>query len=730
MKSSSTRRSTSLLRGAARQRSSTPSSSRRLSDLAERPAWDATSSNLDKLKLSAEELERRKASRVSKNRPVPSSVDTKHDYVAAWARTSSASTLRLDPDAERDQDTARTPHAEASGKAQLPALDYGSVVESLRRSPAVGQAVALAKGAQRAINESVRGENTAGPQSMHEEEKGLAGGVDRTQADTAALNATLAPAAAPVAQDRQAAAINGYLERPAATLHALGAAEHDNGSGAHRSEEVDIIPAALRPRFHAADTTTIISCSDQDGELEDEEAEELAPSAAAFDSMTAAFEEALFGRPPATAAAATASVAHRGWTSAAPINHASDDVERRLRALEACVASAGSDVSAADVAELRGELRKVQLDNAKLRQELATFSTHASALLTQLQAQVQQLLRTSGGGGGGMAPASGSAAAQPRSQAAAQQQPSMAAVASVSSTASLPAPVSMQYLQQQPPTVVRRNIFTDIPDSSRRPASTGGDALRGGGGRVAGVAAEPGSRVAGMAVATAASPRAADMTAGGLGLGAAPSPYAPRPVPLNNVEDADVALPSFAAFRPTPAPSTANGGSAAPSPLAYDYGAVAPAAAGLGSDVGASMSVAQRSFPSAFQPRNLSGTIARAGPSTAPGGVLLTGEQRGGAAAAGLFAAATAAEMASAASGGAYAAALAASAASAAATGSGPAAVELARSHAGLPLPLVFSVGQEFRSVRASGLAAHDSMSLSAHVAAAAAARGKSSLAR
>lgn len=155
-----------------------------------------------------------------------------------------------------------------------------------------------------------------------------------------------------------------------------------------------------------------------------------------------------------------------------------------------------------------------------------------------------------------------------------------------------------------------------------------------------------------------------------------------------------------------------------------------PVAAGLGSDAAASTSIAQRSFPSAFQPRNLSGTVARAGPSTAPGGAMLTGEQRGGATAAGMFAAAMAAEAASAASGGAYAAALAASAASAAATGSGPAAVELARSHAGLPQPLVFSVGQEFRSVRASGLAAHDSMSLSAHVAAAAAARGKSSFAR
>ncbi|KAG2451653.1 hypothetical protein HYH02_003433 [Chlamydomonas schloesseri] len=719
-------------------------SSRRLSDLTERPAWDATSSNLDKLKLTAEELERRKASRVSKHRPMPTAAEVKHDFVAAWARTSSTSTIRPDPDADRDQDSIRTP--DPAAKAQLPAIDYGSVLESLRRSPAVGKAAALVDQARRDADESRREESPT-PQTDQHEDHGLSAAAQHTLTGTTSLEATLANAAAPSAHVGSVAVTSSTL-LPSAPLRAFDEATYDGRNALHRTGEADIIPAALRPRFHAADATTIISCSDEDAEPEDEEAEKLAPSSGGGDTMTAAFEAAFFGRPAAAAAAAAATAtttARGGLGLAAPFSHASDDVERRLRALEACVASASSDVSAGEIAELRGELCQVQADNAKLRQELATFSTHASSLLTQLQAQVQQLLRTSGGGSvgtSGVIPTVASTAAQARPQAAVQQHPALAAAASASSISSQPAPA----LSQQAPAFARRNIFTDVSDDALlRPPSEGGDVLQalrgGGGGRYVGHAVEPGSRVAGIAAATAASPRPGVSTTGGLGLGAVPAPYAPRPVSLNNVEDADVALPSFAtfrrssgaaaftAFRPAAAPATVNSVSAAPSPLAY--GATdAAAAAGLGSDGAAPTSVAQRSFPSAFQPRNLSGTAARGGPSTAPGGVLLTGEQRGGAAAAGLFAAAMAAEAASAASGGAYAAALAASAAGAAATGSGPATVELARSHAGLPQPLVFSVGQEFRSARASGLAAHDSMSLSAHVAAAAAQRGKSSFAR
>lgn len=163
---------------------------------------------------------------------------------------------------------------------------------------------------------------------------------------------------------------------------------------------------------------------------------------------------------------------------------------------------------------------------------------------------MQQLLRGSGGGGGGAtASTSASLASQARPQGLAQQAPPLVAVASVSSITSQPA-TAPQYSQQQLPTFARRNIFTDIPDvPSLRPASMGGDVLRGGGGPVIGLAADSGTRIAGAAVATAASPRPAAMTPGSSGPSAAPAPYAPRPVPLNNVEDADVALPSFAMFR-------------------------------------------------------------------------------------------------------------------------------------------------------------------------------------
>lgn len=84
-----------------------------------------------------------------------------------------------------------------------------------------------------------------------------------------------------------------------------------------------------------------------------------------------------------------------------------------------------------------------------------------------------------------------------------------------------------------------------------------------------------------------------------------------------------------------------------------------------------------------------------------------------------------------------YAAAIAASASRAVNTRSDVAAVELARTHAGMPQPLVFSVGGEVRhaAVRAgvkgkggaTGLGAENSMSLSAHTAAAAALKAKSS---
>lgn len=76
-------------------------------------------------------------------------------------------------------------------------------------------------------------------------------------------------------------------------------------------------------RFHAADTTTIISCSDREDEQEDEGAEEPSPSADACDTMTAAFEEALFGQQLVPTAAANANAVRGAWPSAAPISHAS-----------------------------------------------------------------------------------------------------------------------------------------------------------------------------------------------------------------------------------------------------------------------------------------------------------------------------------------------------------------------------------------------------------------------
>eukprot|EP00198_Chlamydomonas_reinhardtii_P012118 XP_001701455.1 hypothetical protein CHLREDRAFT_205681 [Chlamydomonas reinhardtii] len=124
----------------------------------------------------------------------------------------------------------------------LPAIDYGSVVESLRRSPAAGRATALASGPRQDVDESRHSKDAAGSQSMN----GAAGGATRTPADTASLDVTLAPAATPSGQDSPATI--GFPQRPTASQHAFGVGAHDVGSGLHRTGHVDIIPAALRPR--------------------------------------------------------------------------------------------------------------------------------------------------------------------------------------------------------------------------------------------------------------------------------------------------------------------------------------------------------------------------------------------------------------------------------------------------------------------------------------------------
>ncbi|GFR45957.1 hypothetical protein Agub_g7426 [Astrephomene gubernaculifera] len=760
------------------QRASTPS--RRLSDLQERPAWDATSSNLDKFKLSAEELERRKAARISKNRPL--AADVKRSFIEAWAKDVSASAQEQEQEADtaNDQDRPRSSPAPAR---ELP-IDYGSVIDMLRKSPGAARVAAAHATADSSAP-------SAGPTP------GARGGEPRRAGvhfadpgDTAADGG--ADSKGPRQQKQQAEGSGEEAVAPG------------GGAAGVRRAEISVTPAALRPRFNPAEATTIIAFggdsdvdehdaadADVSGDVDDEEAVAQTRSRGpeAGDAMTAAFGAALFGRERGGAHEAGAGEAAGGglslaWATsrgaASPLDAGMGDVERRLRALEAAMpgsslggsggGSGAGSLLQEDVSELRQELRKVQQDNAKLRQELSAFSAHASTLLTQLQAQVNQLLRSSSGGAS--VASSGAPASQPLARPQPQQQP-LASISSLPAVAAIPTTVleasrSVGYgfgntmetqpqfqpssqplhvpLNQAQQPVVRRNIFADLDESVLRPlgAQGAGKAAHGGGGEAGGLggpAASPYSvygavssrpvaagiamTAAAAAAGTAASPRYPAEVA-------APVQYAPQAIPVQNIDDAEIALPSFAAFRraagaaaftATRAPAST---SQAPlvSPMATNAGpgsnntcATGPDGPGPSPPTAAAMP--SRPFPTQYQPRSLGGVLVRCGPGAdASAPHIALGP-------ASVAAAAAASNNAS----GAYAASLAATAA-AAASGSDAAAAELARTHAGLPQPLVFSMGPEFRTARASGLSAENSMSLSAHTAAAASLRSKTTVVR
>ncbi|KAG2496745.1 hypothetical protein HYH03_005154 [Edaphochlamys debaryana] len=596
-----------------------------------------------------------------------------------------------------------------------------------------------------------------------------------------------------------------------------GEAADAGQAGGLRRAEISLTPSVARPRFNPADATTIIGFGGSDDEEDGGEAEGRAEEdydgrvepasppgrrqhSPGVDPLTAAFEAALLGRGAgrmeAGAGAGGAGAlrsAPFAWSVASPGANATlvaaDDVERRLRALEAALASGsgrgtggGGGATALlveEVADVRGELRKVQQDNSRLRQELSTFSAHASALLTQMQAQLQQLLR--GGVAAASAPSSsgGAANAFPSAPVAEPTQPYLSQLAPQPSSSrlgaappSFSAGLGLAAFESQPQTqpqaqaaalgqglgqvqapgllqqtVARRSIFSDIDVASLRASVLPGAGTSGradGGSGAAGFGAADaaisggglgtersgygalggaGGRLTAVMTATSAGPSAAAGGAAGWGLQGASG--TPRAVPVNSVEADEVELPSFAAFKRSAgaAAFTAATPHLSPAPAAgpghSTGGAGAPDAAGPSPHSGTRV-VPARSFPTSYQPRSLGGPIPRTQPSTAVGGVA-----PGNAALLGGSAAAAAASVAAS---GAYVSALAANAAAVAATGgSDAAAASLAWAHSGLPQPLVFSVAPEFRTARASGASADNSMSLSAHTAHAASLRHRAS---
>ncbi|GLI71659.1 hypothetical protein VaNZ11_016941 [Volvox africanus] len=868
-------RSTSLQRGSragSTKRGQRSSAQRRLSDLHERPAWDATSSNLEKLKLTAEEQERRRASRVSKNRPL-TTFDVKRDFVEAWAKhvTSSAP---LHGDTDPDQDHPRS----SSVTRDMSGINYGSVVEMLRKSPSsVSRGrphgiAALADTADTRRHHRVSSDGTAGGSTCAprgadslEEICTLASGQllsnissvsaaiapvrstgDSTWATveaasaSAGSSATLVPAAVAETGSRTSqrasatAAGKGRDVAPAlgeaAGASAAAAAEAAADAGCSGSSGTILHRAGVgitsvelrRPRFNPADATTIIAFregSDDDGE-DDNSARQRSSSSSPdhgttaavaamrggargggkTDPLTAAFEAALLGRegggPASSVRGGSATLA---WATsrdaASPLDAAASDVERRLHAVESALGltarglaggggggGSGRQLLQEEVSELRRELQQVQMDNVKLRQELSTFSTHASAMMTQLQAQVQQLLRRSSGGGGGIDTGTSTAAtatsavaaavaplplsARPQrpapSSRTAQQQAAMVTTGAPTAAASIPTtiiasagagyaphgglygnrplphPHQSAAQNHQPPSlaeqsqpVVRRNIFSDLDISSFRPMGTTGT-LRNG---------EEDEAPAGTPVAAAAAAAYQPVTGGYTPPPAAASasplidialvPSASYTVPVRDIDGSELALPSFSAFRRSastvaftaarPATSGTIDGSHNPHQSANLNAAAAPEPVMRLSPSNAHSNVAvvqPRPFPTQYQPRSIGGVIVKPGnssvsvpPPPATGVGMTAASAAGGANAVG----------------GTYTASLATSTA-AAATGSNAAAVALARTHSGLPQPLVFSVGPEFRTARATGLSAENSLSLSAHTAAAAAVRAKSSL--
>jgi hypothetical protein len=182
-------------------------------------------------------------------------------------------------------------------------------------------------------------------------------------------------------------------------------------------------------------------------------------------------------------------------------------------------------------------------------------------------------------------------------------------------------------------------------------------------------------------------------------------PMAPRPVPVTNIDDAELALPSYAAFRrsagsaaftavrPGGGAATATHTPSSAAAAAYTADANARSASSA-----AAPTAATRAFPTAYQPRSLGGPLAA-------GGVLSSAQLD---AAMGLPLTA-------------YAPSDAARA--------GPAAARArpqahgAAAAAGVWQPLVFNMADEFGPVR-STLSTENSMSLSAHTASAAGGRG------
>ncbi|GIL55353.1 hypothetical protein Vafri_10922 [Volvox africanus] len=855
-------RSTSLQRGSragSAKRGQRASAQRRLSDLQERPAWDATSSNLEKFKLTAEEQERRRVSRVSKNRPLTTS-DVKRDFVEAWAKHVTTS-APLHGDTDPDQDC----HRSSSVTRDMSGINYGSVVEMLRKSPSsVSRArphgiAALADTADTRLHHRVSRAGTAGgptcaPRVADFPEENCALSSGQVLSNISSVSAAIAPvrstgdstwvtaeaasasagSSATVVATAVAETGSRASQRPSATAAAKGrdvppalveaagvsavaAAEASAEAGCSSSSEMILHRAGVGKRFNPADATTIIAfreSSDDDGDDDDGAQQRsnssspehgTAPAIAATrggarggvktDPLTAAFEAALFGRegggPASSVKGETATLA---WATsrdaASPLDAAASDVERRLHAVESALGltasrglaggggggGSGRQLLQEEVSELRQELQQVQMDNVKLRQELSTFSTHASAIMTQLQAQVQQLLRRSSGGGGGIdtgastaatATSAIAAAVAPLTLSARPQRPAppsrtaqqQTAAASIHTTVmasagagyapygglygSRPAPHPHQSTYQsaaqthQPPSlpqqsqpVVRRNIFSDLDISSFRPMGTSA-AMRNG---------EENEAPAGTPIAAAAAayqpvtggytPPPAAASASPL-IDIASVPSASYTVPVRDIDDSELALPSFSAFRRSagtvaftaarPAASGTIAGSHNPHQSANLNAAAAPEAAMHLSPSGAHSNIAvvqPRPFPTQYQPRSIGGVIVKPGnssmsvpPPPATGVGMTAASAAGGANAVG----------------GTYTASLATSTA-AAATGSDAAAVALARTHSGLPQPLVFSVGPEFRTARATGLSAENSLSLSAHTAAATAVRAKSSV--
>ncbi|GIM11559.1 hypothetical protein Vretimale_15041 [Volvox reticuliferus] len=843
----------------------------------------ATSSNLEKFKLTAEEQERRRASRVSKNRPITTS-DVKRNFVEAWTRHVTTS-APLHGDTDPDQDRPRS----SSVTRDMSEINYGNVVEMLRKSPSSVtrarsngsatladtrlqhrvSAAGTASVPKYAIKVSDPPEDNSAPFArLSESEVGAgqllsnissvsavkaplprstgdntwatadtasasAGSLSETMVTAAAESGSRAsqrPSAMAAAKGIDTASASGGPGASAAAAAEAAADAGGRGSSGmllHRAG-VSITPAELRPRFNPADATTIIAFhEDSDDDGEDDGAPQhssigspphgdaaaaavaaargLALRGGKPDPLTAAFEAALFGRdgggPASSVRVAGAWASSRD--AASPLDAAASEVERRLRAVESALGltvrglaagggGGGQQLLQEEVSELRRELQKVQVDNAKLRQELGAFSTHASAMMTQLQTQVQQLLRRSSGGSvvgidQGLSSVAATAAAPPAvppvslstrpqpsapSSRTAQRQNEMvtAGAAPAAAAASIPTtvtasggasyapygglygsrPVPQPYqsaaqthqppsMQQQSQPVVRRNIFSDLDIPTFRPMGTTAAIPNGQEGE-----ASAGTPVANATAATAAAayqpfaggytPPAAAAASPLIDIASVPS--ASYTVPIRDIDDSEVALPSFSAFRRSagtmaftaarPAASgtiprsynphqSANSNDAAPAPEAV----IRLSPSGAHSNISA---VQQRPFPTQYQPRSIGGVIVKPGSNNLSSSVSIPPPP---ATVVGMTAASAAGGAN--AVGGTYTASLAISSA-AAATGSDAAAVALARTHSGLPQPLVFSVGPEFRAARATGLSAENSLSLSAHTAAAVSARAKASM--